>query len=224
MNRLTDILIKKANPSLKDFQTKLIPETKYKILGVKTGDIKLIAKENYLTDDALIFLQSRHEYLDECLLHGFLIANIKEFSDCIRALDEFLPIIDNWAVCDSVCASLKIFKKNKDRLKEKIELWLKSDNVYTVRFAIITLIDYYAKDNADYIFDLIKTIDCGTYCIDMAIAWLYSVMLVYHKEKTITLLSQKSLPKFIQNKTIQKARESFRIDKDTKEQLKTLKI
>lgn len=223
MNAITKALTENADEKFSVFQSKIIPDTKLKILGVKTPVMRNIAKQNFKNDFAFDFLSEKHVYLEECFVHGFLIANFKDFDKSITEIEKFLPLVDNWAVCDCVCASMKIFKKNKEQLKKYIPIWLESDNTYTVRFAIVTLLDYYI-DDADYVLNLTKKINSGIYYIDMALAWLYSVMLIRHSEKIIDLLKSKTLSPFIQNKTIRKARESFRIDSETKKFIKELKI
>ena len=57
----------------------------------------------------------------------------------------------------------------------------------------------------------------------MAVAWLLSVALVSYYEKTLNYLKQSKLDTFTYHKALQKARESYRITKEQKEYLKTLK-
>lgn len=50
-------------------------------------------------DDAIMFMKELpHKYHEENILHGILIENIDEYG----ALNDFLPFVDNWAVCDTV--------------------------------------------------------------------------------------------------------------------------
>ena len=136
-----------------------------------------------------------------------------------------MPFIDNWAICDSVAASIKKQAKNRELLYKNVLTWLKSDKVYTVRFGIVCLMNYFIDDEyADEILKLITRIKTDEYYINMAIAWLLSVMLIKKYEKTLPLIESKTLAPFIHNKTIDKARDSFRIDEKTKIYLKSLKI
>ena len=58
----------------------------------------------------------------------------------------------------------------------------------------------------------------------MAIAWLLSFCLIKEYEKTLPLMKSCVLPKWVHNKAIQKARESYRITKEQKDYLNSLKI
>jgi hypothetical protein len=55
-------------------------------------------------------------------------------------------------------------------------------------------------------------------------AWYFATALAKQERPTFTLLKQKKLSQFVQNKSIQKARESRRISEKLKEELKAYKI
>jgi hypothetical protein len=57
----------------------------------------------------------------------------------------------------------------------------------------------------------------------MAQAWLISVALVKHYEKAVKILEDNILSPWVHNKSIQKARESFRLDDEKKSYLTSLK-
>ena len=58
----------------------------------------------------------------------------------------------------------------------------------------------------------------------MAIAWFYSFALIKQYDDTISLFESKKLDKWIHNKSIQKATESYRISDEKKEYLRSLKM
>ena len=58
----------------------------------------------------------------------------------------------------------------------------------------------------------------------MSISWLLSIAIINYKDKVINLLSSKVLNKFVQNKTISKIQDSYRIDKSLKNYVKQFKI
>ena len=85
--------------------------------------------------------------------------------------------------------------------------------------------NYYLNDNyIDRILKIVSSIECDYYYINMAISWLLSVAIIDYKEKVIELLDSKSLNKFVQNKTISKINDSYRVDKETKEFVKQYRI
>ncbi len=224
---ITELLILNSEENYKLFSQKLIPDTSYEILGVRVPKIKEIAKsvaKNPTT--ALSFLKEKHNYYEEYFLHGIVLGNLKtDFNSIITLLDDFLKHIDNWAICDSTVSAMKIFKNHKKEVFEHIKRWIKSDKPYTVRFAVVTLLQYFIDEEyIDKAIPLVYNAISNHYYANMAIAWFFSVALVKQYHKTISVLEKKSLPKFIQNKSIQKAIESFRIDQNTKSYLRTLKL
>jgi 3-methyladenine DNA glycosylase AlkD len=78
-------------------------------------------------------MQDIQKLLWENQLHGFLISGMKDFGECVRELERFLPYIDNWATCDQT--SPKVFKKHREELLFYIDKWIQSNHTYTVRFA-----------------------------------------------------------------------------------------
>ena len=58
----------------------------------------------------------------------------------------------------------------------------------------------------------------------MAISWYYSVALIKNYEEVVSLFENKILDKWIHNKSIQKAIESYRISDEIKSYLRSLKI
>jgi hypothetical protein len=71
---------------------------------------------------------------------------------------------------------------------------------------------------------LVGRIQSEEYYVNMMIAWYLATALAKQYEATLPLIAQRSLSPFIQNKTIQKARESKRIPQEVKESLLAYKI
>ena len=224
MQGITTFLFDKKDENYRKFNRKIVPDTTKQMIGVRLPEIrKIVNSVNF--NDAISFFNSPHIYYEEIMAHGLLIARFCEKIDTYRVLNEFLPHIDNWAICDTTVLSLKNLANNKDLLLQNIIIWLQSEHIYTVRFAIVLLLAYFTeKKYSEKIIKLVLAKDFDEYYINMAIAWLFSVMLVKDYETTIQLLERKTLPRFIQNKTIDKARESYRIDINKKIYLKTLKV
>ena len=157
------------------------------------------------------------------MLHGLLISEIKDYEKCINEVDKFLPYVDNWAVCDIM--SPKILKKNKDKLIEKIKIWSESKDIYTCRFGIKMLMTHYLDGDfkSEYL-NIPSSIVSDEYYINMMIAWFYATALAKRWDDSIKYIENKKLTKWVHNKTIQKARESYRITNEQKEYLKSLKI
>ena len=222
---IKDMLFEFGNSTYREFQSKLMPTMdKEKIIGIKIPNIRKLAKQIAFTPDACEFMSSiPHEHYEENNLHALLIAEIKDFDECVLELERFLPYVDNWATCDSLRP--KCFKFNTDRLLEYVYKWIKSDKTYTVRFGIEMLMLYYLDDNFDAKYlKLVSEIRSDEYYVNMMIAWFFATALAKQYEAVIPFIEQSLLPDWIHNKTIQKACESYRISKDKKEKLKLLKL
>lgn len=209
----------------RDFSGKLMPTVdKEKIIGVRTPQLRKFAKEFGKTNETKAFLEILpHKYYEEDNIHAFLIEQITDFDECISALDKFLPYVDNWGTCDTMTP--KVFKKNTDRLLPKINEWLVSDYTYEVRFAIGMLMKLYLDEEFDENYlKLVASVKSQEYYINMMIAWYFATALAKQWDKTLPYIENKLLDKWTHNKTIQKAVESYRITKEQKEYLKTLKV
>ena len=207
----------------RDFQSKLIPTIdKSTIIGVRMPDLRKLSKK-IDEKQAQIFMQDLpHTYYEENMLQSILISNMKNYDDCIDHLERFLPFVDNWAVCD--CISPKIFTKNTDKLIEKIKLWAKSSHTYTVRVAICLLMKYFLdeKFKVEYL-NIVTQIKSEEYYVKMMVAWFFATALAKQWDDVIFVLEDNLLDEWTHNKSIQKARESFRITPEQKQYLKLLK-
>ena len=219
---ITDRLFELQDTGYRDFQSRLMPDVpKEKVIGVRTPALRKLAKELAGTEAAAFILQLPHKYYEEDNLHTFLICEMKDYDDCMAEVERFLPYIDNWATCD--CFTPKVFKKHREEVYEKIKQWLGSAETYTVRFGIVTLMDYLKTDFEKQMLSLVADIRSEEYYINMATAWYFSMALVWQYNAALPYLTEERLDKWTHNKSIQKATESRQIDDKTKEYLRTLK-
>lgn len=209
----------------KNFQSKLIPTiSPDTIIGIRTPVLRKFAKNFAKTPEAEEFIKTLpHQYYDENNLHGFLIESVKDFDKAIKLLDEFLPYIDNWATCDLI--SPKIFAKHTDALLNKINVWIKSDKVYTVRYGIGMLMKYFLDEKFDESYlETVAKIRSEEYYINMMIAWYLATALAKQYDSAVRFIEENKLSIWVHNKAIQKAVESYRISEEHKLYLKSLKI
>ena len=208
----------------KEFHSKLMPTIdKERIIGVRVPIIRKYAKELFKSGNYVNFLNDLpHYYYEENNLHAFIIEQIEDYNLCILEIERFLPFIDNWATCDMLTP--KCFNKNKIDLYNKIKSWIKSNDVYAVRYAIKTLMTFYLdKDFKLEQLELIQSIKSEEYYIKMAIAWYMATALAKQYDSAIKVIKSNNLDNWVHNKSIQKAIESYRIDNETKKYLKSLK-
>lgn len=208
----------------RDFQSKLVPNIpKEKILGVRPPDMRRIAKEIRGTGEAEAFLaELPHRYYEENLVHFFLIAMIKDFDQCVQAVETFLPYVDCWPVCDQ--SSPKAFAKNHEKLLPLIQRWMGSDHVYTVRFGIRMLMnEFLGEDFKPEYLAWVAAVQGEDYYIRMMVAWYFATALAKQYDESVIYIEERRLEPWTHRKAIQKAIESFRVTEEHKDYLKTLR-
>ena len=221
---LLNKLFENQDKEYASFQAKLMPGIKEEnVIGVRLPIARKIAKEYLKDEESKTFLKTLpHKYYDENIVHGMLISEIKDYDTCIEEIERFLPYVDNWAVCDTMIP--KVLKKNKQDLLKKIKKWSKSKETYTCRFGIKMLMSFYLdEDFKEEYLEIPASVHSDEYYIQMMIAWFYATALAKKWDETIKYLENNKLDTWVHNKTIQKARESFRITDKQKEYLNTLK-
>lgn len=225
MTEIQKRLFELQDSAYRDFHSKLMPTVdKDKVIGVRTPQLRKLAKEINQSPLKEDFLKSLpHKYYEEDNLHAFLIEQIKDFDECIYALDNFLLFVDNWATCDMMCP--KILGNHPDELYIKITQWVNSSHTYTIRFGIVMLMKFYMDERLDENhLNLLLTIKTEEYYVNMAIAWYLATALATNWDVVIPYIENQQFSKWIHNKAIQKSIESYRITPEQKSYLKTLKI
>ena len=255
-------LLAEQDLKYRDFHASLLPNIdKKKIIGVRVPTMRKIAKEfadsakgsarttrsaagsvtdstvakSVPTDVARFLDKLPHKYFEENQVHLFVVERIKDFDECLYRIEQFLPYIDNWAVCDG--KSPKALLKDEKRFVSCIEKWLKSKHPYTVRFGVNMLMNYFLDERFDKKFlKWVAAIDeslfnddgrteCPTdrYYVQMVIAWYMATALAKQWAATFPYIKGHKLSPWIHAKSIQKACESYRITQEQKETLRGLK-
>lgn len=213
-----------SDEKYRGFHSKLIPTIdKETVIGVRTPALRAYAKEIFKSGLPEEFLSNLpHKYYDENNLHAFIIAMIKDYDECLSRVNAFLPFVDNWATCDTM--KPKVFLKHPDSILNSALEWLKSDRTYTVRYGIITLMSLLSTDVfSPSQLNAVSDIKSEEYYIKMAQAWYFAEALTKRYDSAIEIIKEQKLDRWTHNKSIQKARESFRISDETKQYLTTLK-
>lgn len=200
-----------------------------------------------------------NEYYEEIMLQGMIIgmqklqksgakrahknnAAISDRSQWMISIEElysqvenFVPKINNWAVCDVFCAGLKQVKNYPEETYDFLQKFIYSDKEYNIRFGIVMLLDYYIQaDYLERIFEICDKVsqnekdreaceNYNGYYVKMAVAWLISICFVKYYDETCAYMKKCSLDDWTYNKALQKARESLRITAEQKIELNGMK-
>lgn len=213
-------LFKLKDEKYKNFSSKLT-KTKYPMIGVRIPSIKKLAKEIKKQD---YFNNVKNPFFEEVMLEGLLISKLNNIEEVINKLRIFVNKIDDWSICDSVCASLKIVNKYKEDMWKFITSFKDSSEEFEVRFMLIMMLDYYLEEKyINRIFDIIDNLKCNKYYVKMAVAWLLATCFVKCEKETLLYIEDCKIDDFTFNKMISKCNDSFRISYELKQYLKKRK-
>ena len=223
---MTDIqkyLLSQRDEKYRDFTLPLIPQIdENTFIGVRLPIIKKYAKEIKGKELEAFLSSLPHKYHEENILHAFILSNVKDYDEFIKYADAFLPYVSNWSTCDTICN--KNLNKYKDKLIVIIYEWLKSDQVYRVRYAVKCLMNYYLnEDFREEHIERVAEVKLEDYYVKMMIAWYLATGLAKNYDSFIKVIENHTFDKITHNKAIQKAIESCRVSDEHKAYLRTLK-
>ena len=214
----------------REFHKGLCPGTE-NILGIRVPVLrdyaKKLAKEYEIKE---LLKNIDNEYYEEIMLQGMLIGLEKDkdkdkgIQNILKDIEEFVPKIDNWAVCDVFCAGLKMTKKHVKEMWDFLQKYVTSDKEFEIRFGVVMILDYYiTEEYLEKNFAIFDNIKSDQYYVQMAVAWAISICLIKFYNKTLQYLKQARIDKFTYNKALQKAVESYRISQEQKAELRKMK-
>ena len=175
---------------------------------------------------------------EETVVWGFLI-NLEKCSltERLAMLERYVPVLDNWAVCDSYCAHAKwMVRADKEALWAFLQRWFDSDREFEVRFAVVVAMTYFLNvEWLDKVFWRIDRLDFASiksnyktakgkpkvaqqgtvqgaepYYVRMGVAWLLASALAKFSAHTRTFVRLSHLPEDVVKLYVRKARESFK--------------
>lgn len=225
-NRIKKEIYNLRDEKYKEFHSSLCPGTN-NIIGVRVPVLRKYAKDlskEYKIEELLKEIDNEH--YEEIMLKGMLIGLEKtEMKTLQKHIEEFVPQIDNWAVCDVFCGGLKFTKKHKKEMWEFIQKYLKSDKEFEIRFGVVMILSYYiGEEYLNRNFEIFNMIKSDKYYVQMAVAWAISICLIKFYDETVEYLKTNAkLDDFTYNKALQKGIESYRITDIQKQELRSLK-
>lgn len=205
----------------KEFHSKIVNNSKYEIIGIRSPISKNIAKEISKTNMEDYLDLEKGNYYEEVLIEGLVISKLKDEKTFYNFFVKYIEKIDNWAICDSFSSSIKVIEKYPDKYFNICQDLIKTNEEYKVRLGLVMILNHFINDdNSKKIISIIDSINSDKYYINMAVAWLIAEMYIKEKEITLKYLKKNNQNKFVQNKAISKINDSFRVTKEEKEMLK----
>lgn len=206
------------------FHSRLIT-SRYPLRGVRLPNLRRIAGEIAKGNWREYLACCQTDTYEEVMLHGMVLGATRgDFEEILSRMAEFIPLIDNWAICDSTCMAFKLAKKHRERTWEFLRPYLASTEEFELRFAVVMLLDHFVtEEDIDRVLEFLGGIRHEGYYVKMAVAWAVSVCYVKFPERTMALLQSGCLDLFTHNKAIQKCVESYRVSDGDKQKLRAMK-
>lgn len=105
-----------------------------------------------------------------------------------------------------------------------LQPYLRSDQEYEIRFGVVMLLNFYLNERyIDQVLTALDQISHEAYYVKMAVAWAISMAYVKQPEVTLRYLNQNNLDDFTYNKALQKITESYRVDPESKQMIRSMK-
>ena len=220
--KLYKLLDEKKDAKYRDFSKKLTPGD-FTMLGVRVPDMRKIAKNLTIEERESIIKLECDDIFEFKLIRGLVVADIKDVDKYKYEFERFLPLIDNWAICDIFIGSSKIIKKDLEYFFQRCTELIKKDDEFLNRVAFVILLNYYLIDEyIDKTFDLIKDFKSDKYYANMALGWLISYLYIKYPTKTQEFLTNCNLDKTVLKMGIRKIKDSYRVSPENKEWLKKI--
>jgi 3-methyladenine DNA glycosylase AlkD len=217
-------LLELADEDYQKFSARLLPNID-NVIGVRLPLLRKLARKIAQGDWRRYMATAASEYFEEIMLQGMVIGYVKtDIEEILSYVADFIPKIDNWSVCDSFCTGLKFTNDYKERVWQFLQPYLISRQEYEIRFSVVMLLKFYIDDEyTDRVLELLDNIKHEGYYAKMAVAWAVSICFVKLPQPTMAYLKNNTLDDFTYNKALQKITESYQVDKETKDLIRSMK-
>lgn len=246
---IRDKLMSMAEKDYKQFSSSLIPGVT-NMLGIRLPELRKMAKQ-IAKADWKTTIEEEDYYFEERMLRGMVLSYAsKDMDEMLPYITAFVPLVDNWSICDSVFMGMNIFQKDRERTWEYIQCYLKSSKEFEIRVAIIIMMQHLLKCDAegkkmsrlrvvslndlsnesektglylDRVLTAADNVDTTQYYASMADSWLIAEAFCCFPYHTYLFLKENHLDDVTHNKAIQKIVESRIPTDEVKTLLRSLK-
>ena len=220
INKIHSDLLALQDEKYRDFSKTLV-RTSYPVIGIRLPVLRAYADTLLKEDSSPVFMNASYE---EVLIHGIYIAKKKmPFAQKIKEIEDYLPLIDSWGICDSFVSSIKEIKKHKEEYFPYLLKYLSSHEEFIQRYAFVVLLNYYVEERwYEKLIQIIKEEQYQGYYSQMASAWLLSYLFMKFFDQTLSFVKEEEIDPFVLKKGIRKALDSYRLNKEQKMLLRRL--
>lgn len=214
-----------ADEEYKNFHSSLVQNSKYKMIGIRVPIMKNIAKEIAKNTNIEDFLKhAKDNSYEEVMIQGLVISHIKDEPTFNKYFKIHINKIDNWALCDTFCSAIKIVEKYEDKyFKEAVKMALNNEE-FISRIGLVMILGHFVNEkNLDTIFNTLNKIKSEQFYVNMAEAWLVCETYTRFPKQGKQFIENNKLSKFTHNKAISKIHDSYRVTREEKEYLNSLK-
>ena len=198
---------------------------KYAYLGVRLPLLRSLARQLAKEEWKTYLCHAVDDSYEEVMLQGMVLGYARgDLQEKRKFLETFIPKINNWSVCDSVCSTIKLARSQPEEFWEFLQQYLNSREEFQIRFGLVQLLDYYVNETyLERVLEAVQQVQQEAYYVNMAQAWAISICYREFPEATLPVLKKNTLNDFTHNKAIQKITESLKVSGEKKELVKTLR-
>ena len=121
--------------------------------GVRLPELRKIAKI-IVNEKRYDYFNEEHDSFEELTIHAYAIGYLKEdINFCLKRLKDFIPLVENWSISDSVCQNMKFARKYPKEVFEFLKSMKDSDNEWEIRIIAVTFKSHFLND--EYIEEVI---------------------------------------------------------------------
>lgn len=211
-----------ADPRLAGFNSGLIPG-KGGILGVRIPDLRRLARR-IAREDWRGFLEEVPGSHEEELLRGIVIGYAPVGTEERIALsDAYIPTIDNWAACDTFCASWRCPPGDEDLVWDYFSRLMDDGREYPMRVSLVARMSMFDdRGRMEALAEDIMSHDNRGYYYRMGAAWTASVVYTRFPDVAVGMLGSGRMEPWTRDRTIRKICESRRVTAEERAAIRAL--
>lgn len=223
---IRDQLAALAEPEYQRFSSNLLPGVS-NVMGVRLPHLRKIARKAAAGGwRELLEEPAGNQTMEETMIDGMILGYAKdlEWEEFLERAAAFIPRIQNWSVCDSVCSTLKRVREHREAFWDFLKPYLSSEKEFEVRFAAVMLLNFYVEESwIRQVVAELCTLNHEGYYAKMGIAWALSICWISFPRETENRTEQSGMDEEIYQKMLQKIIESTRTPEEEKRRLRARK-